>query len=83
MALVYKNGFHDKAKAQSYLVAVVRNSHNRDQALRDRAQTLLRSISGQKDREERARLASDPSPSADEQDAAILMTTAQDESEEP
>jgi len=83
LALVYKNGFHDKAKAQSYLVAVIKNSHNRDQSLKNRAQIVLRSLSGQKAMDERARLASDPAPSADEQDAAILMTGAEGESEEP
>lgn len=83
LALVYKNGFHDKPKAQSYLMAVIKNSHNRDQGLKNRAQIVLRSLSGQKAMDERARLAADPAPSADEADAAILMTGAEGESEEP
>ena len=89
LALVYKNGFQDKAKAQSYLFAVIRNSQSKDQGLKDRAQIVLRSLSSQKGTEERSRLADEVPRRAGSagphgtEDAEILMTGLQADSEEP
>ena len=89
LALVYKNGFQDKAKAQSYLFAVIHNSRSKDQGMKDRAQIVLRSLSSQKSTEERSRMADEmPSRAGSAgvhgaEDAEILMTGLQADSEEP
>ena len=80
LALVYKNGYNNKAKAEAYLVAVLRDSRTQDRALRDRAQLVLRQLKGQASSSERIQMAADES--VGNQDADTLMTAAGAESKD-
>ena len=80
LALVYKNGYNNKAKAESYLVAVLRESRTQDRALKDRAQLVLRQLKGEATGSERTEIAAEEA--ADNHDADALMTGAKDEDED-
>ena len=80
LALVYKNGYNNKVKAESYLVSVLRDSRTQDRALRDQAQLVLRQLKGQASGSERIQMAE--AESVGNQDADALMTTAGAESKD-
>ena len=42
LALVYKNGYHDRTKAEKYLFALLNESRTKNVALREKAQVVLR-----------------------------------------
>ena len=85
LALVYKNGLNNKSKAQSYLMAVIHQSRTKDSEIRDRAQIVLRSLSSQKNIEERSEIAKESGSKSTQDeltDAEIMMTGSRSEGEE-
>lgn len=84
LALVHKNGFNNRKQAEKHLFALLNDPQGQaDQAMKERAQSVLRAMKGEKDIQERAMIAdkSDRSSAADDQDAELLMSSSELESE--
>lgn len=82
LALVYKNGYNDSKLAEKYLDQLLRKAKTRDPRLKDRAQTVLRSIKGEASHDERTAIAEDdgevaPPKGNDKEDAELLMSGAE------
>lgn len=73
LALVYKNGYHNKDKAEKCLFALLNDSRTKNVALRERAQVVLRIMKGEASQEERTAVADDETGKGD---AEVLMTGA-------
>lgn len=85
LAIVYKNGFKNRAQAEKYLFTLLNRSGKSDLALRSRAQAFLRTMKGELQQSERALVneSNQNSPkgknlSDDTTDADLLMTSGGD-----
>lgn len=80
LALVYKNGYNDRKKAEKYLFQILAEKSPADQYAKERAQTVLRVLKGEASSEERTMIAEDEGETApaaakeDKNDAELLMT---------
>lgn len=82
LALVHRNGYNDNKQAEKYLFALLNDSRTKNTDLKERAQTVLRRMKGEKTSDERMIADEDePAPAAptaeDEKDAELLMTGAE------
>lgn len=84
LALVYKNGYNDKKQAERHFLALLNDKGRHvDQYMKERANSALRAMKGEKDVEDRALVANKDSAKSldDEADADLLMSSAEMEGE--
>jgi predicted Zn-dependent protease len=83
LAVVYKNGLKNPKKAEGYLYAILQSKGERNAAVRERANTLLRAIKGEADPSDRVLASDDQDEKRPDQNKVNTSGTAGDKSAAP
>lgn len=83
LAVVYKNGLKNPKKAEGYLYAILQSKGERNAAVRERANTLLRAIKGEADPSDRVLASDDQDEKRPGQSKANAKGSAGDNSAAP
>lgn len=84
LALVYKNGYNDKKQAERHFLALLNDKGRKvDAYMKERANSALRAMKGEKNIEDRVMVAEGATPDSSDEasDADLLMSSAEMESQ--